>query len=288
MKSLPKALFGRTGHWSTRALFGAAAFYDVDQVTVMRTMDLIGERGVNHIDTAASYGKAEERLGPWLKDNRDSVFLATKNEERTYQGAYTELRRSLELMNVDDVDLWQMHLLVDENHWQTAMGPGGALEAFIEARDKGLVKWLGVTGHGLNVCNMHLRSLERFDFDSVLLPWNWAMSRNTAYAEGFSKLHKLCLERNVAFQLIKTACHRPWREDEKKNRATWYKTLENQDDLDAALHFAMGVEGSFINTVGDVNLLPRVLDSIASYESALSDSDMTRRAEAGGWEPLFA
>ena len=287
MKFLPKALFGRTGHLSTRALFGAAAFYDIDQVTAMHTMDLIVERGVNHIDTAASYGKAEERLGPWLKDNRDSVFLATKTEERTYQGAYTELRRSLELMNVDDVDLWQMHLLVDENHWQTAMGSGGALEAFIEARDEGLVKWLGITGHGLNVCDMHLRSLERYDFDSVLLPWNWAMSRNAVYATDFAKLHKLCLERNVAFQLIKTACHRPWRGDEKKNRTTWYKTLEIQDDLDAAMHYALGVEGSFINTVGDVNLLPRVLDSIASYESAPSDSEMARRADAGAWEPLF-
>lgn len=288
MKSLPEASFGRTGHSSTRALFGAAAFSAVDQDTAMRTMDLIAERGVNHIDTAASYGKAEERLGPWLKNNRDSVFLATKTEKRTYQGARDELRRSLELMNVNSVDLWQMHILVDEDHWQTAMGPGGALEAFIEARDQGLVKWLGVTGHGLNVCSMHLRSLERFDFDSVLLPWNWAMSRNPVYTTDFAKLHKLCIERNVAFQLIKTACHRPWRQGEEKTRATWYKTLEHQDDLDAALHFAMGVEGSFINTAGDVNLLPRVLDSIASFDSAPSDDEMARRAEAGSWEALFA
>jgi len=273
---------------STRALFGAAAFSTVDRDTAMRTMDLIAERGVNHIDTASSYGNAEELLGPWLKNNRASVFLATKTQKRTYQGARDELRRSLDLLKVDSVDLWQMHLIVEEDHWQTAMGSGGALEAFIEARDEGLVKWLGVTGHGLNTAEMHWRSLERFDFDSVLLPWNWAMSRNPAYTSDFSKLHKLCIQRNTAFQLIKTACHRPWRQDDKKNRATWYKTLENQDDLDAALHWAMGVEASFINTAGDVNLLPRVLDSIAAYELAPPDEEMARRGAAGAWESLFA
>jgi len=287
MKSLPKAPFGRTGHLSTRALFGAAAFSEVNHDTAMRTMELIVERGVNHIDTAASYGNAEERLGPWLKDNRDSVFLATKTEERTYKRAREELRRSLELMKVDNVDLWQMHILVDEGEWQTAMGPGGALEAFIEAREEGLVKWLGVTGHGLNVAKMHMRSLERFDFDTVLLPWNWAMSRNAGYAADFVRLHKYCQEKNVAFQLIKTACHRPWREGEERNRSTWYKTLEDQDDLNSAIQFAMGVEGSFINTAGDVNFLPRVLDAAAGFTEAPGDEEMSRRASAGDWEPLF-
>lgn len=288
MKPLPKAPFGRTGHQSTRALFGAAAFLDVDQPTADRTIELIVERGVNHIDTASSYGKAEERLGPWLKNNRDSVFLATKTEQRTYQGARDELRRSLELMKVDNVDLWQMHILVDENDWQTAMGPDGALEAFIEAREEGLVKWLGVTGHGLNICKMHLRSLERFDFDTVLLPWNWAMGQNPEYLADFTKLHKLCMERNVAFQLIKTACHRPWREEEEKTRACWYKPLEEQADLEAALHWAMGLEGSFINTAGDVDLLPRLLDAIAAFETQPGSREMARRAKAGGWKALFA
>ncbi len=151
-----------------------------------------------------------------------------------------------------------------------------------------LVKWLGVTGHGLNICEMHRRSLERFDFDSVLLPWNWAMSRNAAYAAEFADLHRSCREKDVAFQLIKAACHRPWRDGEEKTRATWYKTLEDQDDLEAALHWAMGVEGSFINTAGDVNLLPRVLDAVADFDSVPSDEEMIRTAESGNWEPLFA
>ncbi len=287
MNHIPQAPFGRTGHLSGRALLGAAAFWDRDAQTVEQTLDMAVARGVNHIDTAASYGKAEERLGPWLERNRKSVFLATKTEERTYDGARKELRRSLELMRVESVDLWQMHFLSTEEEWQTAMGPGGALEAFIEARKEGLVKWLGVTSHGLIAPRMHLKSLERFDFDSVLLPWNWALSRNTAYAEEFRKLHKICRERNTAFQLIKTACHRPWREGEEKTRTTWYKPLENQEDLDASIRWAMGVEGSFINTSGDAELLPKVLSAVAGFTVQPSDTEMIRRAESGGWEPLF-
>jgi aryl-alcohol dehydrogenase-like predicted oxidoreductase len=288
MKPLPKAPFGRTGHMSTRTLFGAAAFFDVDQITADRTMDLLMDWGVNHIDTAASYGKAEKRLGPWLKHNRKDVFLATKTEERTYRGAREELHRSLELMNVDSVDLWQMHVLIRQDEWQTAMGEGGALEAFIEAREQGLVKWLGVTGHGVGVANFHARSLERFDFDSVLLPWNWPMSRNADYAADFRKLHAQCLKKNVAFQLIKTVCRRAWPEGAEKTRACWYEPLEDQGDIDAAVQWALGVEGSFLNTIGDVDLLPRVLEAASRFESAPSDEELARRAEEGSWAPLFA
>ena len=287
MNTMPTAPFGRTGHMSSRALLGAAAFWDRDPETAERTLEMAVERGVNHIDVAASYGKAEERIGPWLARNRKKVFLATKTEERTYEGARRELRRSLELLKADGVDLWQMHFLSTEEEWETAMGPGGALEAFIEARDEGLVRWLGVTSHGVVAPRMHLRSLERFDFDSVLLPWNWTMSRNAAYAADFRKLHALCRERNTAVQLIKTASHRPWREGEVKTRTTWYKPLEDQEDLDASIRWAMGVEGSFINTSGDVELLPKVLDAVAGYEGAPPDDAVAARADAGGWEPLF-
>ncbi len=288
MKEIPKQPFGRTGHSSTRALYGAAAFWDRSTDEVARTMDLIVERGVNHIDTAASYGRSEELLGPWMKHNRDTVFLATKTEKRTYEGAREEFQRSLERLQVDNVDMWQMHVLIDEDEWATAMGPGGALEAFVEAREKGYVKWLGVTGHGLNVPRMHLRSLERFDFDSVLLPWNWMMSKNPAYTADFNRLLSVVRERNVALQLIKTACHRPWREDEKHSRDTWYKPLEDPEDLEAAIHFAMGVEGSFINTAGDIDLLPRVLDAVASFSGRIpEDRELDERAAGGGWEALF-
>jgi len=288
MNFLPRAPFGRTGHMSTRALFGAAAFADVDQDTADRTMELLAERGVNHIDTAASYGDAEIRLGPWLETNRDTVFLATKTEERRAEGARAELRRSLERLRTDHVDLWQMHILVDEEEWAAAMGPGGALEAFIEARDEGLVRWLGVTGHGLTAPSMHLRSLERFDFDSVLLAWNYPMSLNPEYAAQFRTLVDLCRRRGAAVQLIKTICRRPWPESAPQTRACWYEPLEDPEDLAAAVHFAMDVPGSFINTVGDVDVLPRVLDAVASFDGPPPKEELERRAADGEWAPLFA
>ena len=151
---IPKKEFGRTGHRSTRVLFGAAALSQVTQAEADQTLELLLEYGVNHIDTAASYGAAEDRIGPWMKDHRQDFFLATKTEKRTYQGAKDELGRSLDRMGVDSVDLWQMHFLIQEDQWQQAFGPGGALEAFLEARDQGLTRFLGVTGHGLQVLSL--------------------------------------------------------------------------------------------------------------------------------------
>src|SRR3954469_21348079 len=172
---IPTAPFGRTGHQSTRTIFGAAAFSDVTQDDADRTMELILQHGINHIDTAASYGDSELRLGPWMERHRGDFFLATKTGERTFQPAYDQIRRSLERLRTDKVDLIQLHYLVDPKEWETALGPGGALEAAIQAREEGLVRFIGVTGHDLAVAGQHRRALERFDFDSVLLPYNYVL-----------------------------------------------------------------------------------------------------------------
>src|SRR5689334_478879 len=195
--------FGRTGHMSTRTLFGAAALSSVTQAEADRTLETLLEYGVNHIDTAASYGDAELRIGPWMGRYRQQFFLATKTGERTYQKARDEIHRSLERLQVDQVDLIQLHNLVDPDEWETAMGPGGALEAAVEARDQGLVRFIGVTGHGITIAAMHKRSLERFDFDSVLLPYNYVLIQNQQYAADFEALMQLCQQRDVAVQTIK-------------------------------------------------------------------------------------
>ncbi len=279
---IQKMEFGRTGHMSTRTLFGAAALGRVTQAEADATLDLLYQYGVNHIDTAASYGEAELRIGPWMPRHRKNFFLATKTEKRTYQEAKEELHRSLEKMRVDSVDLWQMHILVDPDEWQTAMGPGGALEAFIEARDQGLVRYLGVTGHGVTIAEMHMRSLNRFDFDSVLLPYNYAMMQNQKYAADFKALLAMCQEKKVAVQTIKTITRGPWG-DREQNRACWYEPLEAQADIDAAVHFAMSQPNVYLNTVGDIHLLPQVLDaasrfqpgSEAAHEEKLANLSMT-------------
>ena len=261
---LPKAPFGRTGHISTRTLFGAAALGGVTQDEADRTMDLILEEGINHIDIAASYGEAEKRLGPWLKHHRDEFFLATKTEKRTYAAATEELHRSLELMNTDHVDLWQMHILVEPEEWDTAMGENGALEAFVDAREKGLVRFLGVTGHGVTIAQMHMRSLAHFPFDSVLLPYNYPMMQNPTYAAEFATLRDYCREHNVAMQTIKSITKGPWG-DKPHTHATWYEPLEDQNDIDNAVAYVLQQPEFFLNAVGDIYLLPKVLEAAKRY-----------------------
>lgn len=283
---IPKLAFGRTGHMSTRVLFGAAALGGVTQKEADQTLELLIEYGINHIDTAASYGDAEQRIGPWMKNHRKDFFLATKTEQRTYQGAKDELHRSLERMRVDSVDHWQMHVLVDEEGWQTAMGPGGALEAFIEAREQGLTRFLGVTGHGLQVTDFHRRSLEQFDFDSVLLPYNPLLMDDSQYAAGFEALAATCQERNVAVQTIKSLSSGPWNGHEK-TRATWYKPYEEQEQIDTMVHWVLSNPGVFLNSVGDIYVLPKVLDAASRFDEAMKQADFEDAIKQIDVEPLF-
>lgn len=280
------APFGRTGHFSSRLVFGAAALWKASPAEAERALGLLREAGVNHIDAAASYGKAEELLGPALKGRRDSFFLATKTEARSRTGALAELETSLRLLGTDHVDLWQLHRLVDEQDWAEAMGEGGALEAFVEAKRRGLVRFIGVTGHGLRTPGMHLLSLDRYPFDAVLLPWNWSLSRNPAYAASFRALEARCRAEGVALQLIKSLCRRPWGE-RSPTRSTWYEPLEALADIGLALGFAFGVAGSFVPSAGDLGLLPLVLEAAARQPSLPSDSEMLALEEASSMEALF-
>ncbi len=283
---ISKLAFGRAGHDSTRIIFGAAALSAVTQDEADRTIDLMLEHGINHIDVAASYGEAEDRLGPWLKDHRNEVFLATKTGERTYQPAYDQIRRSLERMQVDNVDLIQLHNLAEEEEWEVALGAGGALEAAVRARDEGLVKFIGVTGHGVGIADMHKRSLARFDFDSVLLPYNFPMMQNPRYAADFESLATICLERNVAFQTIKAITKAPWG-DREHTTSTWYEPLTDQVAIDQAVAWVLGRPGVFLNTVGDIHILPRVLDAAGRFETRPTEQEMHDLVEQWQAEPLF-
>ena len=281
-----KQPFGRTGHMSTRAVFGAAAFYNVNQAEADRTLDVLLEYGINHIDTAASYGDSEVHIGPWMARHRQDFFLATKTGERTYQKARDEFHRSLERLRVDRVDLIQLHYLVDPQEWEVAMGPGGALEALVEAREQGLTRFIGVTGHDVSVAAMHKRSLERFDFDAVLLPYNYVMMQNPQYAADFESLLATCQKRNVAVQTIKGVCRRPWG-DKPHSRATWYEPLEDQAAIDKTVHWVLNRPGIFLNTAADIHILPRVLDAGSRFQAAPSDKEMKALLEEQAMAPLF-
>ena len=278
--------FGRTGHESTRTIFGAAALARVTQDEADQTLDLLVRYGVNHIDVAASYGDAELRLAPWLKTHRDRVFLATKTGSRTHDAAKRQIHLSLERLGVERIDLIQLHNLADPIEWDTALSPGGALDACVEAHGQGLVRYIGVTGHGSQIAATHLRSLERFDFDSVLLPYSYVMMQDAHYAVMFERVAATCRERNVAVQTIKSVAHRPWWGRER-TRTTWYQPLEDQRDIDLAVHWVLSRPGIFLNTVGDIALLPKVLDAASRFSSSPDEAAMRDATLRLKMLPLF-
>jgi len=283
---LPTLPFGRTGHRSTRLLFGAAALARVGQDEADRALGELLAAGVNHIDTAASYGDAELRIGPWMERHRGDFFLATKTGERGYAGARDQIRRSLERLRVAQLDLLQLHNLVKEDEWEQAMGRDGALRAAAEARDAGLVRFLGVTGHGTRVAAMHLRSLERFPFDSVLLPFNPAMLRDREYAADFERLLGVCAERGVAVQTIKSVARRRWPEGATPTHATWYEPLTDPREIERAVHWALARPGVFVNSAGDLRLLGPMLRAAESFEARHAAASAPP-PEPPGLEPLF-
>jgi aryl-alcohol dehydrogenase-like predicted oxidoreductase len=284
--SIPLLPFGRTGHQSTRILFGAAALSRVSQDVADRALDVLLEHDINHIDVAASYGDAELRVAPWLKRYPDRFFVATKTGKRRADEAREELQRSLDRLQVDHVDLWQLHNLSDPIEWDTALSPGGVIDAAVEARERGLIKAIGVTGHGAQIAANHRRSLKRFDFDSVLLPYNFVTLQSAYYRENFYALKAACEQRNAAVQTIKSLAYRPWMGRERTT-STWYEPLSDQSDIDVALHWALGEPGIFVISSGDVNLLPKILDAAERFTSRPTDTALQGMVERLQMEPLF-
>ena len=285
--AIEKRPFGRTGHLSSAVIFGAAALGKVDQATADRTLDLLLEFGVNHLDTAPGYGDAELRMGPWLDRHRDDFFLATKTRDRTYAEARDSIQRSLERLRTDKIDLLQLHALIHPDEWDVAMSEDGALRAAVEARDAGLVRFIGVTGHGWNVAAMHRRSLAHFDFDSILMPYNWVTAHHATYADDFEETLKICQDKNVAVQTIKALARGPWAAGVSKRRSTWYEPLEAEEDIRTAVHYVLSRPGVFLNSVGDVGLLPSVLRAAAERISLPDDALMAAHSERTGLSSIF-
>ncbi len=283
---IARQAFGSTGHDSTRTIFGAAALWGASEEEGERALELVLRYGINHIDTAAAYGRSERRVGAWMPRHRDGFFLATKTGERTYEKARDQIRHSLERLQTDHVDLIQLHNLVDPAEWETALGGGGALEAAVEAREQGLTRFIGVTGHGVTVAAMHLRSLERFAFDSVLLPYNYVMMQNPQYAADFEALSRVCAERGIAMQTIKGITLGPWNEKEHTH-GTWYEPLVEQAEIDRAVHWVLGRPGVFLNTAGDLTLLPKILDAASRFAERPRDAEMKALVQKRGMAPLF-
>ncbi len=287
---IPTCSFGTTGHTSTRVIFGAAALGAMSQPRADATLSLVTEAGVNHIDTAASYGESELRLAPWLADHRSSVFLATKTGERSGPAARSQLEASLARMEVDHVDLIQLHNLVEDDEWQTAFSPGGVVSAMADAREEGLVRHIGVTGHGLRIASMHARSLAEFDFASVLLPFSPVLLRDPGYADDVASLRATCRARGVAMQTIKAIARRRWRDDDDSKKFAWYEPVRDADVIERAMRFVLAEDDLFLNTSSDATLLPTVLDiagRLGDSVVAPTAAELAADIHAAGIEPIF-
>ncbi len=285
---IPRAPFGTTGHSSRRTLFGGAALGKVTDAEADRALELVLRYDLDHLDTAASYGDSELQIAKWLaREGRDRFFLATKTGKRTYGEARDEIRASLRRLGVDHVDLIQLHNLVDQAEWEIAFGKDGALRAAREARDAGLVRFIGVTGHGLQAPRRHRESLERFPFDSVLFPYNATQVRDEAYARDLAALVALCEARGVAMQTIKSITLGPWSGERPARPTTWYEPLTEQRDIDLAVCWVLGRPGLFLNTASDIDLLAKVLDAADRGGSRPSDEEMAELVRRREMAPLF-
>jgi len=285
---IPKQIFGRSNHLSSRLIFGAYALSEATQADADKTLDLLLAHGVNHIDVARMYGKAEKLVGSWMKHHRQEFFLATKTRGRDFNRAWKDLQKSLDLLQVDSIDLWQMHSLTNPVSWEKVMEPGGALEAFLKAKKDGLVKYLGITGHGSKVAGVHLKSLERFDFDSVLLPYNYCQMQNPRYGAEFNALHKICQQRNIAFQTIKSIARRAWNDREKTHHTYFYEPLTSFEAIEKSIHWAMWLQNSFVISAGDLELLPSILRAADSFEEIPTDAEMQSLMEDYSIQAVFS
>ena len=284
---IERAPFGRTGHQSSRAIFGAAALGAMRQDRADEILPLLLRHGVNHIDVAASYGDAELRIAPWLREHREDFFLATKTGKRSGADARAELERSLERLGTDRVDLIQLHNLTDPEGWTEATGSGGALEALIRAREEGLTRFIGVTGHGTYAAAMHLKSLAAYDFDSVLVPYNQAMREQPEFAKDLEELISVCREKEVAVQTIKAVARRRWREQDEGKRFSWYMPIRDEAALRRAVHYVLGRPGLFLNTTSDATLLAAVLEAASEKIEVPDAEEMAADRASQGLEPLF-
>ena len=286
---IQKTPFGNTGHLSARIIFGAAALGGMRQDKADSVLEMITKRGLNHFDCAASYGDAELRLAPYLQDHRNDVFLATKTGRRSGAGAREELEKSLERMGVDHIDMVQLHNLVEDDEWKRAHAPGGAVEALAAARDEGLISHVGVTGHGLRIAGMHLRSLQAFDFASILLPINFILLDNPAYRMDVEALLALCAERGVAVQTIKSIARGRWADGEVSGpgKFSWYDPLTDPEPIDRAVRYVLSNEQFFLNTTSDARKLPVIVEAASSDLTAPTPDEMRADIEAEGITPLF-
>ena len=284
---MEKRRFGRTGHLSTVAILGCAAFGKATSAETDAAMARVIDSGVNHIDIAPSYGQAEERLGPWLLRERKRFFLGCKTTERTREGAAAELGRSLVRLQVDSFDLYQLHAVNTFEELDKVTAHDGALDAIRDAREKGLTRFIGITGHGVDAPAIYLEALRRFDFDSVIFPLNFVQYANPVYRRNAEALLQECHGRDVGVMVIKSICKRPWG-GRPQTYNTWYEPFDDAAHIQSSINFALTQDVTGICTAGDLRVLPKVLDACGRFTPMSAAEQVALIASASEYEPLFA
>ncbi len=277
---------GRTGQCSTVCIFGTAALWEVTQAEADAAIALVRAHGVNHFDVAPSYGRAEDLLGPWLEEHRGEIYLACKTMERTRQGAWEDLQRSLERLRVQNVDLYQLHAVREMEELDQVLAPGGAIEALLEARERGLTRALGITGHGYRAPAVHAAALERFDFDTVMSPLNFVQWADSGFRRAVQRLLQLVAEKDVGVMVIKAVTRGPWGERTRTHR-TWYQPFVEAEDIRKCVRFVLSQPVTALATPGDVRLLPEVLAAGEAFTPMSPEEQEALLAHAGAFEPLF-
>ena len=284
---LSQRRFGRSGHLSSVAIFGAAALWQATPQQTETALQAAIDAGVNHIDVAPSYGLAEERLGPWMPQFRDSFFLGCKTQLRTRHAALDELQRSLERLQTERFDLYQLHAVTTFEELDEVCAPGGALEALVEARHQGLTRYLGITGHGVQAPAIFIEALRRFDFDSVLFPLNFVQYANPQYRRDAEELLGLCQQYDVGVMVIKSITRAPWG-DRPQTHTTWYEPFSDLEHIQPAVNFALSQPVTGLCTAGDLSVLPLVLKACQDFTPLDAAGQAALVATAGEYAPLFA
>jgi aryl-alcohol dehydrogenase-like predicted oxidoreductase len=278
--------FGRTEHMSTVAIFGAAAFGQISQEDADAVMELVIEAGINHIDVAPSYGQAEIRIGPWMPRERGRFFLGCKTMERTREGAWKEMHESLKRLQTGTFDLYQCHAVTTMEELDAITSKGGALEAFVEARREGLVKFIGITGHGVDAPKIYLEALRRFEFDSVLFPLNFVQMANPEYRKYTEELIATCAAQDVGTMVIKAITKAPWG-SRQHTATTWYEPFEDSDEIQRGVNFALSYDVTGLCTVGDTRILPLMIRACQNFSRLSEDEKEQLIGSSGQYEPLF-
>lgn len=283
---MEKRRFGRSRHQSTVAIFGAAAFWEIEQKDADRVMELVIDAGINHIDIAPSYGEAELRVGPWMKTERGRFFLGCKTMERTKEGAWREMHESLDRLNTDSFDLYQCHAVTTFAELDELFAKGGAMEAMIQARDQGLTKYIGITGHGVDAPKIYLEALRRFDYDSVLFPMNFVQMAIPEFRQAAEELIAVCKTKDVGTMIIKSITKGPWGE-KPKTATTWYEPFDKMDEIQRGVNFVLSHEVTGVCTAGDVRILPMVIEACEKFTPLNPNEREEMIASGSQFEALF-